>query len=67
MDAGEAGFIEGDPDGFASIDQRTDKSELKGDVESLQSQQEALISKVRELEEILSVLEPKINAANEKL
>ena len=67
IDADEDGFIEGDPDGFASIDQRTDKSELKGDVESLQSQQEALISKVRELEEILSVLEPKINAASERL
>ena len=67
MDAGEDGFIEGDPDGFASIDQRTDRNELRGDVESLQSQQEALISKVRELEEILSVLEPKINAASERL
>ena len=67
MDAGDDDFIEGEPDGFASIDQRTDKSELKGDVESLQSQQEALISKVRELEEILSVLEPKINAASERL
>jgi len=67
MDVEEDGFVDGDPDGFASIDQRTDKSELKGDVESLQSQQEALISKVRELEEILSVLEPKINAASERL
>jgi len=66
-DAEEDGFIEGDPEGFASIDQRTDSSELKGDVESLQSQQEALISKVRELEEILSTLEPKINAASERL
>jgi TolA-binding protein len=65
-DAGDD-FIEGDPEGFASVDQRTDKSELKGDVESLQSQQEALISKVRELEEILSTLEPKINAASERL
>jgi TolA-binding protein len=40
---------------------------LQGDVESLQTQQGALISKVRELEEILSVLEPKINAASERL
>jgi TolA-binding protein len=63
----EEGFTEGDPEGFASLDQRTDKNELKGDVESLQSQQEALISKVRELEEILSTLEPKINAASERL
>jgi len=63
----EDGFIEGDPEGFASVDQRTDKNELKGDVESLQSQQEALISKVRELEEVLNTLEPKINAASERL
>jgi len=67
MDEGEDGFIDGDPDGFASVDQRTDRNELKGDVESLQSQQEALISKVRELEEVLSTLEPKINAASERL
>lgn len=67
IDENEDGFIEGDPEGFASVDQRTDKNELKGDVESLQSQQEALISKVRELEEILSTLEPKINAASERL
>jgi TolA-binding protein len=66
-DKGSAGGVADAPDGFASIDQPTDKSELKGDVESLQSQQEALISKVRELEEILSTLEPKINAANERL
>lgn len=67
LEAKEEGVIEGDPAGFASVDQRTDKNELKGDVESLQSQQEALISKVRELEEILSTLEPKINAASERL
>ncbi len=67
IDESEDGFMEGDPDGFASVDQRTDKNELKGDVESLQSQQEALISKVRELEEILSTLEPKITAASERL
>ena len=36
-------------------------------METLQSQQEALISKVRELEEILSTLEPKINATSERL
>ncbi len=66
-DMGGEGSIGNEPDGFSSIDQRTDKSELKGDVESLQSQQEALISKVRELEEILSTLEPKINAASERL
>ncbi len=61
------GFADEDPDGFASVDQRTDRGELKGDVESLQNQQEALISKVRELEEMLSTLEPKIDAATERL
>ena len=60
-------FGDEDPDGFASIDQKTDRSEIKGDVESLQGKQEALISKVRELEEILSTLEPKIDAATERL
>jgi TolA-binding protein len=54
-------------DSFASIDQLTDKKELLGDVESLQTQQEALISKVRELEEILGSLGPKINATQERL
>jgi TolA-binding protein len=67
IDPNEEGFIDGDPEGFASIDQRTDKIEIKGDVETLQNQQEALISKVRELEEVLSTLEPKINAASERL
>ncbi len=63
----DEGFADDDSDGFASVDQRTDKGELKGDVESLQNQQEALISKVRELEEILSTLEPKIDAATERI
>ena len=54
-------------DDFASIDQRTDKNELKGDVGALQTQQEALISKVRELEEVLASLGPKINATQEQL
>ena len=60
-------FADEDPDGFASVDQKTDRGELMGDVESLQNQQEALISKVRELEEVLSTLEPKINAATERI
>ena len=66
-DGGDDGFADEDPDGFASVDQSTDRGELKGDVESLQNQQEALISKVRELEEMLSTLEPKIDAATERL
>ena len=35
----DGGFADEDPDGFASVDQETDKGELKGDVESLQNQQ----------------------------
>jgi len=57
----------GENDGFASIDQQSDKNELQGDVGNLQSQQEALISKVRELEETLASLGPKINATQEQL
>ena len=63
---GESGFEEIDDD-FSSIDQRTDKNELEGDVGTLQTQQEALISKVRELEEVLGSLGPKINATQERL
>jgi len=66
--AEEGALIEGAKDAdFASIDQGTDSKELKGDVQSLQSQQEALISKVRELEEILRTLEPKVSATQERL
>ena len=57
----------GDDDEFASLDQTGDAGELKGDVENLQSQQEALVSKVRELEEVINVMEPKIAAAEERL
>ena len=64
--SGEDDFALEDDD-FASVDQRTDKNELKGDVGTLQTQQEALISKVRELEEVLSSLGPKINATQEQL
>ena len=59
-------FDETDDD-FASVDQRTDKKELEGDVGTLQIQQEALIGKVRELEEVLASLGPKINATQEQL
>lgn len=65
--AEDSGFTEEPEKGFASIDQHTDKNELRGDVESLQSQQEALISKVRELEEILGTLGPKVRATEERL
>ena len=52
---------------FPSVEQNEDSAALKGDVESLQSQQEALIAKVRELEEILYTLEPKVSATQEQL
>ncbi|MFQ5449656.1 MAG: tetratricopeptide repeat protein [Nitrospinaceae bacterium] len=61
-------LIEGeDGGGFSSVDQKTDSKELQGDVENLQSQQEALISKVRELEEMIATLEPKVSATQERL
>jgi TolA-binding protein len=56
-----------DPDGFASGNMQTERVEIKGDVENLQTQQETLISKVRELEEVLNTLEPKIDAATEQI
>jgi TolA-binding protein len=65
--AEDGALIEGGGGDFSSIEQQADSSALKGDVESLQSQQEALISKVRELEEILLTLEPKVSAAQEQL
>ena len=61
-----SGGMEGD-DGFADDDSQTDRVELKGDVENLQTQQETLIGKVRELEEVLNTLEPKIDAATEQI
>jgi TolA-binding protein len=64
--AEDGGLIESGGD-FSSINQGEDSSVLQGDVESLQSQQEALISKVRELEEILLTLEPKVSATQERL
>jgi len=64
---GSDGFDEGLNDGFASIDQPTDSGEMKVDLENLQDQQEALNAKVRELQEIISALEPKISATQEQL
>ena len=40
---------------------------MKSDLENLQSQQEALISKVRELQEMIDTMEPRISATQEKL
>ena len=60
-------FADDDPDGFGSGNQQADRVELKGDVKNLQTQQETLISKIRELEEVLNTLEPKIDAATEQI
>ena len=65
--ASEDGFADDDSDGFGSGYQQEDRVALEGDVENLQTQQETLISKVRELEEVLNSLEPKIDAATEQI
>ncbi|PIQ99259.1 MAG: hypothetical protein COV66_13665 [Nitrospinae bacterium CG11_big_fil_rev_8_21_14_0_20_45_15] len=52
---------------FPNPAQETAKSELKGDVENLQSQQGALAGKVRQMEEMLKTLEPKISATEQRL
>ena len=65
--AEDGSLMESGGDDFSSIEQGADSNELKGDVKSLQDQQEALISKVRELEEILATLEPKVSATQEQL
>ena len=56
-----------DPAGFVSVDQKTDQDEIKADVETLQSQQEVLISRVRELQEIIQTLEPRLTATQDSL
>lgn len=61
-DAGESG-----DEGFASVDQTTDENEIKADMETLQSQQELLVEKVRELQEVLDDLEPKVAQTQEML
>jgi len=53
--------------GFVSVDQKTDRDELKADVETLQGQQEVLISRVRELQEIIQTLEPRLTATQDSL
>ena len=53
--------------GFASVDQKTDKEELKVDVAVLQSQQEELMFRVQELQKIVSNLEPRLAATQEQM
>ena len=53
--------------GFEGIDRQNDSDVLQGDVVALQTQQEVLVAKVRELEEGLGTLEPKVDATQERL
>jgi len=53
--------------GFEGMDQQNDSDVLQGDVVALQTQQEVLVAKVRELEEGLGTLEPKVDATQERL
>ena len=53
--------------GFEDVDQQNDSNVLQGDVVALQTQQEVLVAKVRELEEDLGTLGPKVNATQERL
>jgi TolA-binding protein len=53
--------------GFEDIDQQNDSDVLQGDVVALQTQQEVLVAKVRDLEEGLGTLEPKVDATQERL
>ena len=53
--------------GFVSVDQKTDKEEFKVDVATLHSQQDALLLRVQELQKIVSNLEPRLTATQERV
>ncbi len=53
--------------GFASTEHETDSKEMKTDVQGLQDKQEVLTKKVKELEQTLMVLQPKVDATQQKL
>ena len=59
--------VTNDAGGFASVDQKVDKEELKIDVAVLQSQQEELLFRVQELQKIVSNLEPRLAATQEQM
>ena len=63
----EDDFFGEDSGGFEDVDQQNDSNVLQGDVVALQTQQEVLVAKVRELEEDLGTLGPKVNATQERL
>ncbi len=53
--------------GFSSVNQGAGSNELRTEVETLQAQQEALITRVRELQEIIQTMEPRLAAAQTQL
>lgn len=57
----------GDKTGFDSIDQKTGVEEMKVDIQILQSQQEALIQRVKELQTVIQDMEPRLTATQERL
>jgi TolA-binding protein len=56
-----------DGGGFASVDQKADKEELKADLTTLQIQQEELMFRVQELQKIVNNLEPRLAATQEQV
>ncbi len=68
MDSGGSeGFETAPQGGFAGVQQGTTANELKTDVETLQAQQEALITRVRELQEIIQTMEPRLAATQSRV
>ncbi len=62
----ESGVIS-DGGGFVSVDQKTDREEFKIDVAVLHSQQADLMFRVQELQKIVSNLEPRLAATQQRL
>ncbi len=64
---GETTEPAGNLEGFDSIDQKTDQEEIQVDIQILQSQQEALIQRVKELQKVIQDMEPRLTATQERL
>ncbi len=62
----ESGVIS-DGGGFVSVDQKTDREEFKMDVAALHSQQADLMFRVQELQKIVSNLEPRLAATQQRV
>ncbi len=66
----EGGFEDAptpESDGFSSVNQVAEGGELRTDVETLQAQQEVLITRVRELQEIIQTMDSRLAAAQSQL